>query len=207
MNRTSAYKRADERNGLQKNVAAPEPRADTPDSNIIPLAFGRRAAIASQGGMLEIAGEGGTVELKIRITPEGPVLEFNQAHVALQSPGDLALDCRNLSLRTSGKLTVESGADFEQRVNGGYSVRVRDDAHLAAQAVKLEAELGEVALNANDDVSLNGLRVLLNVPSEQELIDREIAAQSFEQLLRRPVVDEQGPQRLPPSKPVKRTLD
>jgi len=86
-------------------------------------------------------------------------------------------------------------------------VRVRDDARIVAQAVQLIAELGELALHANDDVALNGLRVLLNVPSEEEIIDREKAARSIEELLRRPFDAVDGPRRMPPSTPKKREIE
>lgn len=182
------------------------PRSAERSVTVVPLSHGRRAAVTAEGGILEITGQEGTVELKVRITPEGPVLEFEEGRVALKSPGDLELDCRNLTLHSRGKMQLESESDFEHRVHGGYALHVRDDARLAAQALELVAELGELALRANDDVALNGLRVLLNVPSEQELVDRERAARSIEELLRRPFDAGGGPRRMPPSCPKKRDI-
>ncbi len=96
---------------------------------------------------------------------------------------------------------MNSDAGFNQRVGGNYEVAVRDDATIKAQALELIAELGELGLKANDDIALNGLRVLLNVPNEEDLIDKETALASLAEFLKRPFAPKGEPRRLPKDQP------
>jgi hypothetical protein len=50
------------------------------------------------------------MELRIDFTPEGPSVKLRCAHLELASPGDIAMNCRNFSVQTSGNV----------RLNGRY---------------------------------------------------------------------------------------
>ncbi len=166
------------------------------------LAAGRRLDVANDGTRLEISTPEGEVELRVEITATGPVLHFTGASLSLASVGDVDLECENLSLRSRGLTRLESG-NYEQRVAGGYQVAVRDDARLAAQAIDIEAELGDLALRANDDVALDGLRVLMNVPSDEEIEAARRRLRTFEQHLECPTETGGDSGRLPRSLPRK----
>lgn len=160
------------------------------------LAHGRRLELREDGALLLLSTEGGEVELKLRLTAHGPTLIFDQAGLALCGDGDLDLRCDKLKIQARGGVQLESGGDMTQRIAGDFRVDARDDARLAAQAVELEAELGALDLKANDDIALNGLRVLLNVPSEEEMAARLDGIESFKQLLARPFATKGGPKPL-----------
>ena len=184
----------------QAAATAPPRKAD----RSLELAHGRRLELREDGALLLLAAEGGQVELKVRVTEEGPTLVFDQARLALQGEGDLDLRCGHLSVKARRGVRLESGGDMLQRVAGDYRVEARDDARLAAQAVSLEAELGALDLKANDDLALSGLRVLLNVPSEEEMAARVDGIESFKQFLARPFVAPGGPKPMEKSAPVPR---
>ena len=68
--------------------------------------------------------------------------------------------------------------------------------------MKVEARLGELALAANDDVALNGERVLLNCPTDEEVERRTREVKTLEDLLELPFRSPGSPRRLPASAPV-----
>lgn len=174
------------------------------DHRRLGLAHGRSVELREDGGLLLISREGGEVELKLRITEDGPTLIFDQAGLALAGDGDLDLRCNKLRVQARGGVSLESGGDMTQRVAGDFRLDARDDARIAAQAVELEAELGALDLRANDDLALNGLRVLLNVPSEDETSASLDDIRSFKEMLARPFVADGGPKRLERGEPVPR---
>jgi hypothetical protein len=194
-------KKALEKRDSSENSLLPDP------SRQISLTHARNLTIHEESGLLEIINPSGQVELQVKITDQGPVLVFNHAKLALTNSGDVDLQCQNLSLKASGRLKMMSGASFEQRVSGSYNVQVRDDASMKAQSIELDAELGELALKANDDVALNGLRVLMNVPSDEELQARAKHLKTFSDYLNMPFSNPDSPKRMPKSTPVERELE
>lgn len=180
-----------------------EDQSETPRADFA-LAHGRILDLDRRRSILRVSSSGGEVELQIRITPEGPVLVFDQARVSIQNSGNIDLECEDLDIRARGRLMLESGGDSSHRVAGNYTVDVRDDAEIKAQAVDVHAQLGELSLRANDDVALNGLRVLLNAPTQEEIEERRRAVQSFKDVLELPVVAKGAPRRLPKTPPKRR---
>lgn len=170
-------------------------------AQVVPLQHGRRLSVDEDESRLEITTREGEIELRVEITPTGPLLRFESANLALRSAGELDLECDELNLRSRGDTRLACGGDFQQRVSGNHSVAVRDDARFTAQAIDMVAELGDLALEANDDVALDGLRVLMNVPSEEEVARRRAAAKSFADYLALPAIDEKDAGRLPRSTP------
>ena len=193
---------AEEKEGSWTDTAAPPPSESA--DRVIRLAHGRRLDLKEDGALLLLSRDGGEVELKLRITADGPTLIFDQAGLALAGDGDLDLRCDKLRVQARGGIQLESGGDMVQRVAGDFRVDARDDARIAAQAVEVEAELGALDLKANDDLALNGLRVLLNVASEDEVSAHLDGIESFKQMLARPFVAKGGPRRLDRGAPVVR---
>jgi hypothetical protein len=88
----------------------------------------------------------GAVELAVRFTPEGPVLSFSAAALDLRSSGTMRLAC--------GKLEVDA--------REGIALTTGGDVRAEADAVAIRARLGDVAIEANDDVRVDGERIRLN---------------------------------------------
>jgi uncharacterized protein (DUF2345 family) len=124
-------------------------------ASVVDLPSGR--AVTVEGGAsdrITVRNPQGLVELSIRFTAEGPVLSFAAAAIDLTSEGEIRVDCERLSLRARKELTLTSGGDLRESVAGRASLEAHD--------VRIEARRGDVAVKANDDVRLDGERVLLN---------------------------------------------
>jgi uncharacterized protein (DUF2345 family) len=88
------------------------------------------------------------------VTATGPVLRFDGPSLALDARGALSISADSIAIRARQDLQLSAGGDAQVTVSG--------DLEVAAQAQTFRASAGDVQVKANDDVKLNGERVLLN---------------------------------------------
>lgn len=181
----------------RKAAAGKAPRPAAAGSRTLALRSGGSVRLSGGAGAetLSIRGADGSVQLEVHLGPAGPVLRFGGDRVSIEAPGELALSCRTFEVR-SESITLAASGRIEQRAGGSLELRAGGDAVLSADAVSVEGRSGEVALRANDDVALNGERVLLNCPTDEEVERSRTAAASIQELLERPFVVPDGPRRL-----------
>ncbi len=87
---------------------------------------------------ITVRAPGGTVELSVRFTADGPVLRFASAALELTAARDVSIACER------------------------FDVRARGAARIEGDAVDIEATRGDVTVKANDDARIYGERVRLN---------------------------------------------
>jgi hypothetical protein len=95
---------------------------------------------------LRLVGPAGGQSLEIIMTPTGPVLRLGSG-LRLELAGPLAIDAEQIALH--GRRGVE--------LRSGGEVTIAAATHLNAKA-----DLGEVRVKANDDLRLDGERILMN---------------------------------------------
>ncbi|HEY8377051.1 MAG TPA: hypothetical protein VIK91_11205 [Nannocystis sp.] len=103
---------------------------------------------------VELIGRDGKVVLAIEITESGPVLRFEGAGLTLRAAGELALQARRLTFQAEEALALQTGGDLDIAAAG--------DLRSIARAQTITADLGDVRVEANDDVRIDGERVLVN---------------------------------------------
>ena len=81
------------------------------------------------------------------------------------SDGVLRLDCDRLEIQAPGGMSLRTGS-LEQEIAGDLRTRAGGVIESEAHAHRMHARRGDVALSANDDVTLDGERVRLNSPRE-----------------------------------------
>lgn len=120
------------------------------------LASGRFAAFSAvdKEDRLVVTSPEGRVELSIRFTESGPVLDFEAAAIQLKSAGEVAVQCNNFKVEAAKKIQLSTEGDMVQDIGG--------KAHVEAHSVEVRARRGNVDINANDDVRLLGERIKLN---------------------------------------------
>ena len=91
------------------------------------LQHGRHLALVSNQGddLVEIRAPGGLVELRIRLTAEGPVLQMESLRLSLKAAHDVEIACANFSVRAHEAMTLQ--ADGALRIQGEADLHV--DAH------------------------------------------------------------------------------
>lgn len=126
---------------------------------------GRRVRLEPEesGDLLTVSAPDGKVELVIRLTDEGPTVQLQAAALELFAPRDITLECGGrFRVRAREGIAIETAGPMQQRVAGALEVEVGGRSQLRARAVSVEATLGNVDVRANDDVALEGERILLN---------------------------------------------
>jgi hypothetical protein len=102
-----------------------------PKTNVVPfearevaLHHGRRLSVTAAGAddLVEIRGQGGVVELRIRFTAEGPVLQLEGVRLSLKAADAVDVECATFNVRA--REAVELCSDGEVRVHGDTGVRV-----------------------------------------------------------------------------------
>lgn len=107
----------------------------------------------AEGGILRLLSPSGAKPLEIEVTPRGPVLRLgNGLSIVVAGKLDFAAD--EVSLTAHQDLSLRSG--------GTLQVQAAGDMTTEAEAHRITARRGDVALEANDDVILAGERIRMN---------------------------------------------
>lgn len=116
-----------------------ETTEETSEARELYLRDGKRLVVSQQGSedLVEIRGASGSLEVRIRLTEEGPVLQMESAR---------------LSLKASEAVEIES-----PRV----AIHGTERLELAGGAVKLHGEK-DVEVDSTQDVRVNGRMIYLN---------------------------------------------
>ena len=93
---------------------------------------------AEDHDLIEIHGAGGLMELRIKLTPDGPILQMESVRLSLKSSENVDVSCKNFEVRASDAVDIHS--------DGGMQ--------LSGQA--------DVRVNANGDVIVKGEKIYLN---------------------------------------------
>ena len=94
--------------------------------------------LAEDHDLIEIHGAGGLMELRIKLTPDGPILQMESVRLSLKSSENVDVSCKNFEVRASDAVDIHS--------DGGMQ--------LSGQA--------DVRVNANGDVIVTGEKIFLN---------------------------------------------
>ena len=106
------------------------------------------------GDLIQFMSAQGVVVLSVEVTSRGPVLRFEGKALTLQIEGDLAIDAESLHLHGRKGVSLSTEGDL--------TLQARGDLCSEARIQNVAATLCNVNVRANDDVRLNGERVLVN---------------------------------------------
>lgn len=92
-------------------MAAPEPLH--PPADELPLREGRSLRLAAVGRdeLVEIRGATGNLELRIRLTEDGPVLEMESVRLVLRAEESVDVETRDFNVRAAAGIKLEGRAD------------------------------------------------------------------------------------------------
>ena len=147
----------------------PEGRAARPVEHALPS--GRRVEVALDAETVRIYGAQGRIELTVRCTDAGCVLEFDTANLSLRNQGKIDLQCEELSVQTSKQLSFHSQGHISTKAQGGCSTEVAGTLETRADEILMQATVGDAVVQANDFVRMKGEQILLN--SDDDPRERE----------------------------------
>lgn len=105
------------------------------------------------GGTLKIISTNGSQPLEIEITAAGPILRLRTG-LAVSIEGPLTVGAETVALHGHNRLSLSS--------DGPIDVQAGGDLSSLAEAHTIKARLGNVTLQANDDVVMLGERIKMN---------------------------------------------
>lgn len=103
---------------------------------------------------LELVDARGVAAVELRITGREVTLLIHGADLSVRTSGALSIDAARIALRGREGVAISSGEDLSIDAGGSLSA--------TARAQTLIATRGSVQVTANDDVILDGERILLN---------------------------------------------
>jgi hypothetical protein len=106
------------------------------------------------GDLIQLCDARGRLTLSIQVTDSGPVLRFEGQGLRIQAAGELTLEAEELRLHGRASLNLTTGGDLALVADG--------DLASEARIQEIRARLGNVNIAANDDVRIDGERVMVN---------------------------------------------
>ena len=104
--------------------------------------------------LIQLCDARGRLTLSIQVTDSGPVLRFEGQGLRIQAAGELTLEAEELRLHGRASLNLTTGGDLALVADG--------DLASEARIQEIRARLGNVNIAANDDVRIDGERVMVN---------------------------------------------
>jgi len=112
--------------------------ATVQDSRELP--DGRQLVLSWEGedGEITLHAPDGALELTLRITPEGPVLQMNGGRVELSATESISLQSHTLHLSSTEKTTIESGGKgIEIKTTGDMDISADSEVRVLASMIHL----------------------------------------------------------------------
>jgi hypothetical protein len=108
---------------------------------------------SSEGSVIRLLDGAGGEPLRITFRPEGPVLQIGTG-LAIHVAGELSFAAERVAFHGREGIELTTGGDMLVRCDGDLISEAREQ--------RLSARLGDVRVEANDDVKLLGERIRLN---------------------------------------------
>lgn len=125
----------------------------------VALATGYSLRLRDADRTLEVYAPSGHMCVKLVLAPEGPRIELHGADLAIRTERTLTVECERFDLRAAKGLALASGGDLELAAVGALRSEAFAQRHVATR--------GDIQLQANDDVQLDGERIRLNSPKPE----------------------------------------
>jgi phage gp45-like len=77
---------------------------------------------AEDGDLVEIRSAEGQIELRVKVTAEGPVLQMESVRLSLKASESVNVDCKNFEVRATESVDMHS--DGGMQISGQADIRV-----------------------------------------------------------------------------------
>lgn len=130
----------------------------------IPLRHGKLLQVTSEGenDRVVLLGKTGRIELTLEITETGARVVLDAADLAIRAQNKVAVECDTFDIKARQ-----------------ITARAHENVTIEAPDASVHATEGDLSLRANDDVKVNGERVLLNSDGDLQVpawMKEELAA-------------------------------
>ncbi len=117
-------------------------------------------AVRADHQELRLRAPDGRMCLAITLTPAGPIVQVQAAALAVITEGDLRLDAGRLDVRTREGMSLHSDGDVVLSTSTKLTTTAFEQRILSTH--------GDIRMQANDDIRIDGEIIHLNNPGPQE---------------------------------------
>ncbi len=102
---------------------------DTADKKALELANGRTVTVSSgaEGETVEFHADGGDVELRIKMTADGPVVQLSGARVEITAAESIDMKCKEFTVNAEDKVALNSEKELAVTSTGKMDIESKDD--------------------------------------------------------------------------------
>jgi hypothetical protein len=94
-------------------------------------------AAAGDDDLVEIRDSSGLLQLRVRMTAEGPVLEVETVRLSLRAAESVDIEAKELNLTAERSLGLSSRGDLEVRGSGDVRVDANGEIHVTGEMIYL----------------------------------------------------------------------
>ena len=108
------------------------------DERELYLRDGRKLVVGEHGGdqVVEIRAESGMVELRIKMTDQGPVLQLESVKLQLRAQDSVEIESKRVSIKATEKLELQ-GADVDLKSETDVDVEGQGDVRVVGKTINL----------------------------------------------------------------------
>jgi hypothetical protein len=117
----------------------PEKVSPPAGAGSLSLPSGRTVCVRTGAGReeIEIRSPAGQMELRIALTPQGPVLQLRGARLEIDSTDAVAVNCRQFEINASEGVKINSAGDIDLHGQGEMRVRTAGSTSIDSDWVNL----------------------------------------------------------------------
>ncbi|MEO6933250.1 MAG: hypothetical protein ABI151_16580 [Chitinophagaceae bacterium] len=132
------------------------------EKTLLKMDWGNLLVLDRERQEIQLLDKNKTAQLTITVKPEGLSIQINAIELNINAIDQLNLSGKKISLSASEELVMKSAGDLIHQIDGDFTLDIGGTNYNRAKIQKMTAELGNVEIKANDDVRLDGERVLFN---------------------------------------------
>ena len=132
------------------------------DLSFIKFPAGNILVVDTKDGELKLLNKNRVLQLVIQVKDEGLTVNVNAYHLNVDATDQLNLSAKKVNIIASDQINFKTQGNLVQQVDKDILTEAGGTNKMIAQVQKITASLGNVEIKANDDVRLDGERVLLN---------------------------------------------
>lgn len=117
----------------------PSTPAPIPGCTTLPSGRTVTASAGTSGEQIEIRSAGGDLELRIALTPAGPVLQLRGVKLEIDSTDSVAVRCKDFEIAASESVRLTASKDVELRAQGELKVKTQGQMHIDGEVINLNS--------------------------------------------------------------------
>jgi hypothetical protein len=132
------------------------------EKTLLKMDWGNYLVLDKDRQEIKVIDKNNATQLIIKIRPEGLSLQINAVDININAVNQLNFYGKEVNIEASDAIRIKTHGDLVHEIGNNSTSTIGGTNNIKAQTQLITAELGNVEIKANDDVRLDGERVLFN---------------------------------------------